>query len=45
MQSYMNQNVSDMVRQEIPGFFETGEQQEGAKAFLEKRTPDFSPWR
>lgn len=28
-----------------PGFFESGEQEEGARAFLEKRSPDFSPWR
>lgn len=28
-----------------PGFFESGEQTEGANAFLEKRTPDFSAWR
>jgi 2-ketocyclohexanecarboxyl-CoA hydrolase len=34
-----------MVKTYIPGYFETGEQQEGAAAFLEKRAPDFSPWR
>jgi dihydroxynaphthoic acid synthetase len=28
-----------------PGFFDSGEQTEGATAFLEKRTPDFSPYR
>lgn len=28
-----------------PRFFASGEQKEGANAFLEKRTPDFSPWR
>jgi dihydroxynaphthoic acid synthetase len=28
-----------------PGFFDSGEQGEGAAAFLEKRPPDFSPWR
>lgn len=28
-----------------PGFFASGEQQEGANAFMEKRKPDFSPWR
>lgn len=27
-----------------PNFFESGEQQEGADAFLEKRAPDFSKW-
>jgi dihydroxynaphthoic acid synthetase len=28
-----------------PGFFESGEQQEGAAAFLQKREPDFSKFR
>jgi dihydroxynaphthoic acid synthetase len=28
-----------------PDFFSSGEQQEGATAFMEKRTPDFSPYR
>jgi dihydroxynaphthoic acid synthetase len=28
-----------------PGFFESGEQTEGASAFMEKRAPDFSRWR
>lgn len=28
-----------------PDFFESGEQTEGASAFMEKRKPDFSPWR
>jgi 1,4-dihydroxy-2-naphthoyl-CoA synthase len=28
-----------------PGFFASGEQAEGASAFMEKRTPDFSRWR
>ncbi|MHC0054651.1 enoyl-CoA hydratase-related protein [Actibacterium sp. D379-3] len=45
MESYMGANVSDMVDKHAPGFFETGEQQEGASAFLEKRAPDFSKWR
>lgn len=34
-----------IVDEVAPGFFETGEQAEGAAAFLEKRPPDFSPWR
>jgi len=28
-----------------PDFYQTGEHLEGANAFLEKRRPDFSPWR
>jgi dihydroxynaphthoic acid synthetase len=28
-----------------PGFFESGEQAEGASAFMEKRKPDFAAWR
>lgn len=28
-----------------PGFFASGEQEEGAKAFMEKRAPDFSKYR
>jgi dihydroxynaphthoic acid synthetase len=28
-----------------PDFFESGEQEEGASAFMEKRKPDFSTWR
>jgi 2-ketocyclohexanecarboxyl-CoA hydrolase len=45
MQSYMDLNVSDILERVSPDFFETGEQQEGANAFLEKRKPDFSRWR
>jgi dihydroxynaphthoic acid synthetase len=34
------------IRQQLnPSFFESGEQREGQRAFLEKRRPDFSPWR
>jgi len=35
----------EVVEAVAPGFFQTGEQGEGARAFLEKRAPDFSPWR
>lgn len=45
MEHYMGRNVSDMVRLLAPDYFETGEQLEGAHAFMEKRKPDFSPWR
>lgn len=34
-----------MLDEVAPGYFETGEQMEGAAAFIEKRPPDFSPWR
>lgn len=45
MNSYMDMNNSDMIKKHKPDYFATGEQQEGARAFLEKRKPDFSPWR
>ena len=34
-----------ILNQVNPGFFASGEQTEGSQAFLEKRRPDFSPWR
>lgn len=34
-----------ILNQVNPGFFASGEQTEGSRAFLEKRRPDFSPWR
>ena len=34
-----------MIEQEAPGYFKTGEQNEGAKAFLEKRKPNFKKYR
>lgn len=39
------QDDADFLSEINPGFFESGEQQEGAGAFLEKRSPDFSDWR
>ena len=45
MESYMGRNVSDMVQEFAPDIFTSGEQQEGATAFLEKRPPNFSRWR
>jgi 2-ketocyclohexanecarboxyl-CoA hydrolase len=45
MQSYMDMNVSDVLRIIAPNYFSSGEQREGTTAFLEKRAPDFSPWR
>jgi 2-ketocyclohexanecarboxyl-CoA hydrolase len=37
--------MQEILQEISPGFFESGEQQEGASAYLEKRTPDYSPWR
>jgi 2-ketocyclohexanecarboxyl-CoA hydrolase len=38
--------AGERIRQMVaPNYFRTGEQQEGAAAFLERRPPDFSPWR
>ena len=37
--------IAEVIDEVAPGFFQTGEQQEGAAAFLEKRKPDFAPWR
>jgi hypothetical protein len=34
-----------VVERIAPNYFETGEQQECANAFVEKREPDFSHWR
>lgn len=34
-----------LVQELKPDFFASGEQEEGASAFMEKRKPDFSPWR
>lgn len=34
-----------VLNQVNPGFFASGEQEEGASAFLQKRSPDFSAWR
>lgn len=38
--------MGDKIRSTVaPNYFRTGEQQEGAAAFLERRPPDFAPWR
>jgi 2-ketocyclohexanecarboxyl-CoA hydrolase len=45
MNPVMDQDMHAVLRQVAPGYFQTGEQQEGATAFLEKRKPDFGRWR
>ena len=45
MEPIMSMDVDDMVEAHAPDYYQTGEQQEGANAFLEKRAPDFTPWR
>lgn len=45
MASILDQEMLPVVEQIAPGYFETGEQKEGSSAFLEKRKPDFTPWR
>jgi dihydroxynaphthoic acid synthetase len=38
--------MGDRIRRMVaPNYFHTGEQQEGAAAFLERRPPDFARWR
>lgn len=37
--------MADIIAEVAPDYFRTGEQQEGASAFLEKRKPDFSRFR
>ncbi len=41
----LQKNMKDIVMEVAPNYFDTGEQMEGATAFLEKRAPDFSQWR
>jgi dihydroxynaphthoic acid synthetase len=45
MSGYLHRNVSDMLREHAPDFLQSGEQEEGSAAFLQKRKPDFSEWR
>jgi len=45
MAPYLGRTVADMIREVAPGYFESGEQEEGASAFLEKRKPNFDRWR
>jgi len=45
MKPIMGMDMNDILREVAPEYFSTGEQEEGANAFLEKRKPDFSRWR
>jgi 2-ketocyclohexanecarboxyl-CoA hydrolase len=45
MKPIMGRDMNEMLREVAPKYFETGEQQEGANAFLEKRKPDFNRFR
>jgi len=45
MQPIMARDMKDLIEEVAPNYFQTGEQQEGANAFLEKRKPDFSRFR
>ena len=45
MEPIMRERMADIVDRIAPNYHQKGEQQEGAAAFLDKRQPDFSPWR
>jgi 2-ketocyclohexanecarboxyl-CoA hydrolase len=45
MQPYIGLTLAQVLKEVRPDFFTSGEQQEGAAAFAEKRAPDFSRWR
>jgi 2-ketocyclohexanecarboxyl-CoA hydrolase len=45
MGNIMTEEMNAFVEKIAPGYHDTGEQKEGSSAFLEKRTPDFSPYR
>lgn len=45
MQPIMGRDMKELIEEVAPKYFETGEQLEGANAFLEKRKPDFSRFR
>lgn len=45
MEPILKDTMVEIVERIAPGFHKTGEQQEGAQAFLEKRPPNFNPWR
>lgn len=41
----MKKDIHEVLREVRPNYYETGEQLEGASAFLEKRKPDFLKYR
>ncbi|MBI5911862.1 MAG: enoyl-CoA hydratase/isomerase family protein [Betaproteobacteria bacterium] len=45
MMPIMDRNMKELVLEVAPDYFRTGEQQEGADAFLQKRPPDFNRYR
>lgn len=45
MEPILKYDMNDLIKEVAPNYFSTGEQQEGASAFLEKRKPDFSKFR
>ena len=45
MAPIMENTMADLIAEVAPDYFKTGEQQEGASAFLEKRPPNFAPYR
>jgi 2-ketocyclohexanecarboxyl-CoA hydrolase len=45
MEPIIGRDMPEMIDEVAPGYFKTGEQQEGADAFLQKRKPDFSRFR
>jgi 2-ketocyclohexanecarboxyl-CoA hydrolase len=45
MDTIMDQDMHQVLQKVAPNFYDTGEQLEGASAFLEKRKPDFNKWR
>lgn len=44
-ESIIQRDMNEILKEVAPDYFSTGEQMEGASAFLEKRKPDFSRWR
>ena len=45
MRPFIDRDMDDVIKEVSPNYFSTGEQTEGASAFLEKRKPDFSRFR